>query len=44
MQNLRNLVFSKVVWHAKMLFGMYVVVCHVLACFTWQKKMLLGIF
>jgi len=31
--NSRNLAFSKVVWHEKMVFGMYVIVWHFLVFF-----------
>jgi len=43
--NSRNLAFFKVVWHEKMVFGMYVIVWHFLACFdgVGMKKHRLGI-
>jgi len=38
--NFKNLAFSKVVWHEKMVFGMYVIVWHFFGLFSscWHKK------
>jgi len=46
MPNFKNLTFVKVVWHGKMLFGMYIIVWHILAFFSYVGRIniLFGIF